>query len=277
MKYDLMTVTDTRAEMDVVEVRSVLGDYDKKKINISSDALTSEEKEDLNFTDEYEDLLKNDRKLSHEFMKMIEEERLFNRELGSFALDGESFPTTDDDDYPLMNKYRYELYRIFGWYAKEHNMYVHQAPRSVSLYRRESDVSVQNSPLIEFGFDDNPTDDNGDGIAYHVRIRVNALYNVKYNEGETLAEYRERIVATGFQQAHLVMALKDASGLFIKDEDELEEFTASYVNDVVENEGKEYSYGKRRHEYFGDKRYYISKIQGRVIYYIDNDLSTWED
>jgi len=46
---------------------------------------------------------------------------------------------------------------------------------------------------------------------------------------------------------------------------------------VVENEGKEYSYAKRRHEYFGDTRYYMSKLQGVVIYYIDHDLSKWED
>jgi len=275
--YDLMDITDSSAEMDLSEIRKILAGYDTKKSSIGSTDGELIKLSDLSETKQVEVLEDEERLLSHEFMQMTAEERRFTRELGSFALDGESFPTTDDDEYPLMNKYRYELYRIFGWYARKYNLYVHQTPASVSLYRRESDVSVQNTPLIEFGFSDNPTDDNGDGIAYHVRIRVNALYKVDFIEGETLAEGRKRVIATGFKQPHLVMALKDASSLFIKDKVELNEFVDSYVADVVENEDKEYSYVKRRHEMFGDTRYYIAKVQPYVVYFIDNDLSTWED
>ena len=199
------------------------------------------------------------------------------QELGYFALDGESFPTTDDDVYPLMNKYRYELYRIFGWYAKEYNLYVHQTPASVGLYSDKRDILHQVDPFIVVGFSDNPNHTLPDGIAYSVRMKVVSLYNVDYVEGETLAESRERVVATGFKQPHFVMALKDASSLFIKNEDELEAFTTSYVNDVVENEGKEYSYDKDRHEIFNGHRYFISKNQGEVFYWIDYDLSKWEE
>jgi hypothetical protein len=274
MKYDLMTVTDARAEMDVVDVRSVLGDYDKKKINISSDALTSEEKEDLNFTDEYEDLLKNDRKLSHGFMQMkSDNDELYDKNLDWISVEDNNF-TYRDYDYPLINNYLYELYRILGWYAKEYDLYVKKTPASVALYADKIDFQLQSTPLIEVGFLENPTDDNDDGVAYSVRMKVSSLYFLKDLTGDKPGDKFNRIAEIGYKQAHLVMALKDVSKIFIKDTNELNAFVDSYVNDVIENQYKEYSYSKRRHEYFGDKRYYISKTQGRVFYYINHDLST---
>lgn len=274
MTYDLMDVTDASAEMEVSNVREILADYDSKKLSITSTNSTSLLLPVV-VDNEFAALYDEERLLSHEFMKMVEEEYMFNRELGFFSLNGQSFPIRENEKYPLIGKYTYELYRIFGWYAREYNMYVYKTPSSVALYRRSSDVEVQGEPLIIVEFDRNPTDDNNDGIAYSIRMKVNALYNVKYNPDETLAENRERIVATGFKQPHLVMALRDASSLFIKNEKELNAFVNSYVSDVVENEDKEYSYAKRRHETFEENRYYISKIQGSVFYYLDYDLTTW--
>ena len=61
-----------------------------------------------------------DRKLTHEFMQRTYEERNFTDQIGRFEpLDGESFVTTDDDVYPLMNKYRYELYQNFWMVCTE--------------------------------------------------------------------------------------------------------------------------------------------------------------
>jgi hypothetical protein len=46
---------------------------------------------------------------------------------------------------------------------------------------------------------------------------------------------------------------------FIREEEELSAFHKAFVEDVIENQDKEYSYRKRRHEVFGDTRYYITK------------------
>lgn len=275
--YGMMEITEASKEVDVSVVRQVLADYDKNKLAISTVDGEPIDVMDMNEAQQYAYLEEQNRVLSHEFMKTMGDERDFTNELGNFALDGESFPTTDDDVYPLMNKYRYELYRIFGWYAKEYNLYVHQTPASVGLYNDKRDILHQVDPLINVGFLDNPQDLNDDGVAYSVRMKVIRLYNVDYIEGETLAESRERVVATGFKQPYLVMALKDASSLFIKDKNELEAFTNSFVNDVVENEDKEYSYEKLRHEIFGENRYWIAKLQGQVFYNLDFDLSKWEE
>lgn len=272
--YGMMEVTQASEEVEVSVVRQVLADYDENKLAISTIDGEPIDVKDMNEAQQYAYLEEQDRVLSHEFMKMAGDG---TQELGYFALDGESFPTTDDDVYPLMNKYRYELYRIFGWYAKEYNLYVHQTPASVGLYNDKRDILYQVDPLINVGFLDNPQDLNDDGVAYSVRIKVIRLYNVDYVEGDTLAESREKIVATGFKQPYLVMALKDVSSLFIKDENELDSFSNSFVNDVVENEGKEYSYEKLRHETFGDNRYWILKAQGEVFYHLDFDLSKWEE
>ena len=277
-QYSLMTITDATAEMDVADVRSILGDYNKKKLNITSDALTTKEKEELNFTDEYETLLKKERKLSHEFMvKLSEDDEMDDFYDGILdgigSVKGNKFHY-EDYDYPLIDNYCYELYRILGWYAKEYDLYVKKTPASVALYADKIDFQLQSTPLIEVGFLENPTDDNDDGVAYSVRMKVSSLYFLKDLPGDKPGDKFNRIAEIGYKQAHLVMALKDVSKIFIKDTNELNAFVDSYVNDVVENQYKEYSYSKRRHEYFGDKRYYISKTQGRVFYYINHDLST---
>jgi hypothetical protein len=276
--YELMKITDASAEVDISEVRTVLGDYETKKLTIKPDAFTESEKVAMVEEDEYAALLKLDRKLSHEFMEMKSEDReLYEENLDGIGnVDGQRLHY-DDYEYPLIDKYIYELYRIFGWYAKEYDLYVKKTPVSVALYGCKNDFILQANPLIIVGFDQSPTDDNDDGIAYSIRMKVNALYYVEELPGDKLGDKRKRIEATGFKQPHLVMALKDVSNIFIKDKITLNAFVESYVADVVENEGKEYTYGKRRHEYFGNTRYYISKIQGVVFYYIDHDLSKWED
>ena len=272
--YGLMEITDASAEVDISEVRTVLGDYETKKLTIKPDAFTESEKVAMVEEDAHETLLNQERKLSHEFMKITYEERNFTDELGRFEpLDGESFVTTDDDVYPLMNKYRYELYRIFGWYAKEYNLYVHQTPASVGLYADKASVVSQSTPLIKVGFmPDGFT--LSDGIYYSVRMQTGHLYSVKY-EGETLAEAREKVIATGFKQDHLVLALKDAVSLFIQDEVELNKYVDTYVADVVENEDKVYSYDKKRYEIFDGYKVFIIKCTGSVFYHIDYDLTKW--
>ena len=148
--------------------------------------------------------------------------------------------------------------RIFGWYAQKYNLYVYQTPASVGLYSSRAAVASQGTPLILFDFDD--TDFAlSDGIHYTVRMKTGHLYHIKY-QGEPLAEARAKIVATGFKQDHLVLALKDAVALFIQDEVELNKFVDSYVADVVENEDKVYSYDKKRYEIFDDYKVYIIKM-----------------
>jgi hypothetical protein len=268
---NLFEVSDQTAEVSVEVVRQALADYEANKGLIGNQVI-----DPTVSVDElaYEALEAQDRKLTHEFMQTTYEERNFTDEIGRFEpLDGESFVTTDDDVYPLMNKYRYELYRIFGWYAKEYNLYVDQSPASVGLYADEASVASQSTPLIEFGF----MPDQfalSDGIYYSVRMQTGHLYNVKY-QGESLAKYREKIVATGFKQDHLVLALKDALALFIQDEVELNKFVDTYVADVVENEDKVYSYDKDRYEIFDGYKVFISKNTGSVFYHIDYDLTQW--
>lgn len=278
--YELMKITDASAKVDISEVRTVLGDYETKKLTIKPDAFTESEKVAMVEEDEYAALLKLDRKLSHEFMEELAEDYelrdLYTENLDSIGVKNQSFHYSDYK-YPLINKYCYELYRIFGWYAKEYDLYVKKTPVSVALYGCKNDFILQATPLIIVGFDQSPTDDNDDGIAYSIRMKVNALYYVEELPGDKLGDKRKRIEATGFKQPHLVMALKDVSNIFIKDKITLNAFVESYVADAVENEGKEYSYDKDRHEYFGDTRYFISINQGEVFYYIDHDLSKWED
>jgi hypothetical protein len=281
MKYDFMSITDANSEMDVKEVRSVLGDYDVKKNNIPSNGLKTKEENYDNYDVEYQALLKEDRKLSHEFMEKLSEDEALDEMYdgtldGIGSVEGHKFHY-EDYDYPLIDNYCYELYRILGWYAKEYDLYVNKSPVSVALYSRFSDYQLQSSPLIEVGFMEHPTDDNGDGVTYPVRIKTHALYSIKQIESESLAEGRKRIESIGFKQAHLVMALRDVSNVFIKEEEELNAFHKAFVEDVIENQDKEYSYRKRSHEVFGDTRYYITKKQGRVFYYINHDLSKWED
>ena len=274
MKYDFMSITDANSEMDVKEVRSVLGDYDTKKINIASDSLTQDEQ----VVKQNQTLLNQERKLSHEFMNRIDEEELYRTTydftFDSFgSVEGEQFNYSGHDVYPLINKYTYELYRIMGWYAKEYDLYVDVTSHSVSLFPRKSSVG-RSKPLIEVDFIENSDFTMPDGIYYSVRIKVGRLYSIKY-QGEAMEEYRAKIVETGFKQDHLVMALKDTLEVFINDELELNKFTETCVADVVENEGKSYSHSKKRYETFDNYEVFISKTPGLVFYRLTFDLSQW--
>ena len=145
---NLFEVSDQTAEVSVEVVRQALADYEANKGSIRKQAITPSI-----VTDEvaYEALEAQDRKLTHEFMQRTYEERNFTDQIGRFEpLDGESFVTTADDVYPLMNKYRYELYRIFGWYAQEYNLYVYQTPASVGLYADEASGSVSKYTFDSF-------------------------------------------------------------------------------------------------------------------------------
>jgi uncharacterized protein (UPF0371 family) len=124
------------------------------------------------------------------------------------------------------------------------------------------------------GFIENSDFTMPDGIYYSVRVKVGGLYSIKY-QGEAIEDYRAKIVATGFKQDHLVMALKDTLEVFIKDELELNKFTETCVADVVENEGKRYSYDKDRYETFDKYNVFISKSPGIVFYHLSFDLSQW--
>ncbi len=268
---NIFEVSDQTAEVSVEVVRQALADYEANKGLIGNQVI-----DPTVSVDElaYEALEAQDRKLTHEFMKKLDAENINNETFGlTSKVDGESFITYDDDRYPLMNKYRYELYRIFGWYAREYNLYVYRSPASVGLYADEASVDSQSTPLIEFGF----MPDQfalSDGIYYSVRMQTGHLYHIKY-QGEPLAEARKKIVATGFKQDHLVLALKDALALFIQDEVELNKFVDTYVADVVENEDKVYSCDKKRYETFDDYKVFIIKCTGSVFYHIDYDLTQW--
>ncbi len=268
---NIFEVSDQTAEVSVEVVRQALADYEANKGLIGNQVI-----DPTVSVDElaYEALEAQDRKLTHEFMQKLDSENINNDTFGLTSyVEGESFTTTADDVYPLMNKYRYELYRIFGWYAQKYNLYVHQTPASVGLYSCKAAVVSKSTPLIYVGFMPNEFA-LSDGIHYSVRLKTGHLYNIKY-QGESLAEYREKIVATGFKQDHLVLALKDAVALFIQDKVELDKFVDSYVADVVENEDKVYSYDKNRYETFDDYKVFISKNTGSVFYHIDYDLTKW--
>jgi len=258
--------------------RDIFNKYDLYKLKETPKTDLTEDQKKSVFDLEYEELLKKDRKVSHEFMeKQSGKTYSFNDyadTLGSIRVKDQSFDFKDGvtgyDHYPLIDKYRYEAYRILAWYALEYDLYVEQTSMSVRLYTQSLGKSTA-TPLIEVGFLD--TKD----YLYNVSVRVSPLYYVPWSNDYTFESYRAAVEATNYEQARYVLALKDVSRLLFKGEEELNKFIESIRAESLENTNKEYDHVKVLDKIFDGKEWRILKATGDVEYRSTYDLSKWED
>ena len=262
--------------------REIFNKYDLYKLKATPKKDLTEDQKKSVFDLEYEELLKKDRKVSHEFMEeqggklsmFSEYEGVLG---GTGKVENQSFTYNIGegggyDHYPLIDKYRYEAYRILAWYALEYDLYVEQTPISVKLYTQSLGKSTD-TPLISVEFSD--TNDKKD--LYNVAVRVSPLYYVAWSNDYTFETYRAAVEATNYEQARYVLALKDVSRLLFKKDDELNRFVESVRADSLENNDKEYDHVKVSNKTFGGKEWRILKAPGHVTYRAKYDLSKWED
>ena len=259
--------------------REIFNKYDLYKLKATPKKDLTEDQKKSVFDLEYEELLKKDRKLSHEFMQRIYDEDLdmnvYEGTLGGIGkIENQSFTFKDGvtsyDHYPLIDKYRYEAYRILAWYALEYDLYVEQTPMSVRLYTQSLGKSTA-TPLVHIAFLDTVDDE------FNVFLRVSPLYYVAWSNEYTFESYRAAVKATNYEQARYALALKDVAGLIFKKDDELNRFVESVRADSLENNDKEYDHVKVSNKTFGGKEWRILKAPGHVTYRAKYDLSKWED
>jgi len=259
--------------------REIFNKYDLYKLKATPKKDLTEDQKKSVFDLEYEELLKKDRKLSHEFMQRIYDEDLdmnvYEGTLGGIGkIENQSFTFKDGvtgyDHYPLIDKYRYEAYRILAWYALEYDLYVEQDSMSVRLYRKSLGKSTA-TPLIDMAFLD-----CNDGT-YNLAVTVSPLYYVPWSNDYTFESFRAAVKATNYEQARYALALKDVAGLIFKEEHELNHFVESLRVDSKENTNKEYDHVKVEDKVFSGKEWRILKATGHVTYRAIYDLSKWED